>query len=210
MAIDDPDSPALEDVLLDTIRGELARAHVGLPARVVSYDRTTQTAVVQPVIRGRYRTPEGESATYRMPQIAGVPVAFPAGGGFSITWDLAVDDEVLLAICERSLDEWKAQGGDDVTARDRRRFDLSDAVAIPGLRSPGSPLVQVQDGAMVIAGAEIRIGSRTAAQAFVLGTAFKILYNAHVHPSPFGPTGFPAEPMDAAPGTHLSLKIKGE
>lgn len=202
--------PGLEELILEAVRGELARAHVALPAKIVSYDQATQTATVQPTIRARYRDERGQSTPYQLPSIAKVPVAFPAGGGFSITWPLAVGDKGLLLVVERSLDEWKATDGDDCTPQDPRRFDLTDCTFIPALRSPAAPLTEVLAGAMVIAGAEIRLGSKTAAQAFVLGTAFKTLYNAHTHATGVGPSGPPVVLMDAAPGTHLSLKIKGE
>lgn len=162
-------APSIGELILEAARGELARSHVALPARVVSYDQVTQTCAVQPDVRARYRTPEGESVAYQLPQITSVPVAFPAGGGCSITWPLAADDEVLLVICERSLDEWKSTAGSDCTPRDKRRFDLTDAVAIPGLRSPGAPLTEVAN-ALVIAGAEIRLGSITAADFVALAS----------------------------------------
>jgi len=202
---------SLEDVLEDALSGALAaRVHVSLPGRVIRYDRTTQTAAVQPIVRARFRLENDSVETYRLPVLPAVPVCFPQGGGCSITWDLAADDDVLLVISERSLDEWKATASGDVEAQDARRFDLSDAVALAGLSSPSAPLAAVLAGTMVVSAPAIALGSASAAQAFVLGTAFKTLYNAHTHATPAGPSGPPAVLMDAVPGTHLSTKIKGE
>lgn len=202
---------SLEDVLEDALSGALAaRVHVSLPGRVVSYDRTTRTAAVQPIVRGRFRSEDDSVETYRLPVLPSVPVCFPQGGGCSITWDLAADDDVLLVISERSLDEWKATASGDVEAQDARRFDLSDAVAFAGLSSPSVTLAGVLAGTMVVTAPAIALGSKAAAQAFVLGTAFKTLYNAHTHATGVGPSGPPAVLMDVVPGTHLSTKIKGE
>jgi hypothetical protein len=45
-----------------------------------------------------------------------------------------------------------------------------------------------------------------ATEHIVLGDAFKILYDAHVHGSAIGPTGDPTIKMDVPPGTHLSTE----
>jgi hypothetical protein len=122
---------SLEDVLEDALVGALyARVHVSLPGRVVSYDLTTQTAAVQPIVRARFRSEDDTVETYQLPVLPAVPVAFPQGGGCSITWPLQQGDDVLLVVSERSLDEWKATAAGEVAAQDARRFDLSDAVAL--------------------------------------------------------------------------------
>uniref|UniRef100_A0A6M3KTK7 Phage protein Gp138 N-terminal domain-containing protein n=1 Tax=viral metagenome TaxID=1070528 RepID=A0A6M3KTK7_9ZZZZ len=209
----------LQDLLSEAIRREVcARVHVSLPGRVISYDQATQTAAVQPILRARFETPDGEAEAYRLPVLNRVPVLFPQGGGCSITWPLTSGDDVLLVISERSLAEWKANDSGDVSPRDPRRFDLSDAVAIAGLSSPSAPLAQVLADTVVMAAPHIALGSITAAQAFVLGTSFATLFNAHTHATPAGPSGPPLEGVIAAPMDnvasptypHLSVKIKGE
>jgi hypothetical protein len=50
-----------------------------------------------------------------------------------------------------------------------------------------------------------------ALNALVKGTAFKLLYDTHVHPDPVsGSTGPPTVLMDVPPGTHLSAKVNTE
>ncbi len=205
--------PSLEDVLQAAIRSELARVHVGFAARVVSYARVTQTVTVQPIVRGRHRTAEDISESYILPQITRVPVAFPQGSGGSITWPLANGDTGLCVVMERSHDEWAATGNADCIPQDRRRFDLTDAVFYPGLSSPADPLTEVDPTAMVVAAGALKLGSKTAAQPFVLGTALQTLFNAHTHGTPAGPSGPPTQLMGApvSPGyPHLSAKITGE
>lgn len=133
-------TPDLAEVIRRAVERGTARIHTSIPGRVLSYDAGSQTATVQPVIRSRFRDADGEILTYLPPQIANVPVAFPSGGGCSITWPLNSGDPVLLVFAERSTDEWRSRKGNDHEPTDPRRFDLSDAIAIPGVRSPADPL----------------------------------------------------------------------
>lgn len=99
-----------------------------LPGVVQSYNPTTQTCVVQPVIR---RRKSGD--TYLEPAVE-VPLLPLAGAGFVIHVPVEEGDTVWLAVGERSIDEWILADGveEDVTAADPRRYDLQDAVALHG------------------------------------------------------------------------------
>jgi hypothetical protein len=208
----------LDEVLDDAIASGLyGLVHVSMPGVVQAYHRATQTADVQPIVRARQLDEEGNVTPLRLPVLPGVPVSFPQGGGCSITWDLAAGDVVLLLIAERSLDEWKATAAMDVTPADPRRFDLSDAVALAGVRSPSAPLTEV--GAYLgISGPAIRLGHSlaSATHAVPLGDAVKALFNAHTHQTPVGPSGPPLEGAVAAPFDnaaaasypHLSTVVK--
>jgi len=159
------DTPEDEDILKAAIRSEIYEMHTCMPATILVYDHTTQKATVQPVIRGRRFDPETETVShYKMAAISNVPVQFPQGTGFSITYPLTVGDPVLLVFSERSLDEWLLTATPDNLNQDFRRFDISDAVAIPGVRPFVTPQTQVDPTAMVIAGAQVKLGSITATQ----------------------------------------------
>lgn len=147
------ETPTLGGVIDQTARTVVASMHTGAIARVVSYDSTKQRARVQPVIRGRYD--DGES--FQFPQLVDVPVMFPQGGGYSITFPLQAGDHVWLVFSERSADEWRARGGSDVEPQSTRRFDLSDAFAIPGPRPDNSPLLGVQNNAVALGSPSMRV-----------------------------------------------------
>jgi len=115
------------DVIRQAISYELTGIHTCLPASIVSYDYTKQKATVQPLLKKPYVT-GGES----LPEIPNVPVIFPKGGGFSMHFPLNAGDVVLLLFSERSIDQWLNRGG-EILPLDPRKFDLSDAIAIPGL-----------------------------------------------------------------------------
>jgi len=116
----------------------LGKLHTGMLAYVIEYDAKRRRCTAQPIVRGRYNT--GESV--RFPAIPNIPVMHLVGGGFGIIFPLRVNDTVFLSFSERSIDEWKAANGADITPRILRRFDLSDALAYP-LVSPAKVLPNV-------------------------------------------------------------------
>lgn len=173
--------PTLHDLLKQGVRGAVAQVHTSMPGVVVSYNRDTQLASVQPAIKAAYAHPDtGERTPYALPVIANVPVAFPQGGGFSMAWDLVAGDEVLLCFCERSTDEWKTHGGAGHETQDARRHDLQDAIALPQLRSPSSPIEAdgVAAGAVVLRCDDLRLGSSAAAEYVALATLVDATFQA--------------------------------
>lgn len=102
--------------------------HTALPGRIESYDHEKQKADVKPLLKRVYK--DGE--VLDVPVVPSVPVVFPRGNSSSLTFPLKKGDGVLLVFAERSLDKWLSEGG-IVAPDDPRKFDLTDAVAIPGL-----------------------------------------------------------------------------
>lgn len=118
----------LSDAVRYAIISHLNNVHTALPAKIISYDSSKKKAKVQPTLNKRY----ANGQNIEMPIINGVPVVFPSSSNFSMTWPLSANDYVLLVFSERSTAEWLNKGG-LVTPQDPRKFDLSDAIAIPGL-----------------------------------------------------------------------------
>jgi len=125
-----PPDPGLFDAIKAVVESRLVEMHVALPARVEKYDRSTMKAEVTPALKKSYTNGD----IVELPVIVNVPVVWPRTSEFVFDAPLAKGDTVLLVFCERSLDAWLSKGG-IVTPTDRRKFDLSDAVAIPGLFS---------------------------------------------------------------------------
>lgn len=67
--------------------------------------------------------------------IQDVPVLIPGGGGWSLTFPIKEGDECLLVFSDLEIDSWLANGGTENYTLSSRRHDLSDAIAIFGLRS---------------------------------------------------------------------------
>lgn len=145
---------SMAELLSRAIDQALTDIRVCLPARVESYDHTTQRAEVTPLLRRRY----ADGVVEPMPVIAGVPVVWPRSGGASLTMPIKRGDGVMLIFSDRSLDSWLVQGG-EVTPDDRRKHHLSDAIAIPGLYSFADPSPQDnnEDVLLQYAGSSVRL-----------------------------------------------------
>lgn len=126
-------APSLADVIRAFVREGAADLHVSIPAKVVRVDLAKGQLDAKPLVKDVF---EGQAVS--VPVITNVPIMWPGAGGFRLTFPLAVEDVVLLVFSDRSLDLWLEKGG-EVDPGDPRRHALSDAIAIPGLRSFSSP-----------------------------------------------------------------------
>lgn len=147
---EDIENADLEEMIEALVFAGTAKLCTGALAVVTNYDDTTgkvPTCTAKPIMRAGIK---GSSASLDMPAISNIPVLFPSGGGFSITWPLVKGDVVFLTFSDRSLDEWLEVGGSDINPQDKRRHALTDAVAIPAARPKSAPLVGSVAGALVI------------------------------------------------------------
>lgn len=120
------------DVFRNVFNSLISNIHTSLPGIVKSYDHQSNKAVVQPALNKKF-----VSGSMPMPLLESVPIIFPS----HIRFPIVEGDYVLLVFMERSIDLWLSVGG-QVTPTDPRKFDLSDAVAIPGLM----PFTQPYEG----------------------------------------------------------------
>lgn len=117
--------------LLRAATGEFARSlNTCLPGTVTSYDAASQRASVQPMIR--LTQPDGREE--QMPVLNAVPVIWPRSGGAHMTMPVKPGDGCLLVFSQRSLDEYKSTGQNNLV-QDPRMFDMTDAVAFMGFVS---------------------------------------------------------------------------
>ena len=128
MTIDSEQLP-LDQAFSQIFAALTADMHTALPAQVVSFNSAEKTVSVQPVLKRLY---EYDTQAKNLPVIEDVPVVFPGSGEHWLTFDIEKDSYVLLIVAERSLETWLNQGG-IVDPKQERRFDLSDAIAVPGL-----------------------------------------------------------------------------
>lgn len=131
--------PTLADAVRAFVSRCLGEVHTAIPGRVESYDATLQRVSIQPVIKEAFEDETGERVVARLPVIPGVPVQWPQGGGYFISFPLEVGDTGLLLFSQASLDVWLSEGG-EVDPLDDRRFHLTDGIFIPGVRSFKAPL----------------------------------------------------------------------
>lgn len=119
--------------------GKQAEMWTALPGIVESFDPVPMTVSVQPSIKGRIQDENGKASSVDLPLLADVPVVFPCGGGFTLTYPIKAGDECLVVFASRCIDGWWQSGGVGGTP-DERMHDLSDGIAIVGPRSQARKL----------------------------------------------------------------------
>jgi hypothetical protein len=161
---------SLEWVLRSALEGFQADLWTALPGTIESFDPTKMTCVVKPSIQARVRSADGKAPVpgaifdkddwwwVSLPVLGDVPVVFPSGGGFTLTFPLLPGDPVLVVFASRCIDAHWQSGGVQPQA-ELRMHDLSDGFAIPGHRplpsvppSVSESTVQLRsdDGAVII------------------------------------------------------------
>lgn len=144
------------------IDAALKDLHTSMPGVVQSYDPATQTASVQPALKRLF----SEKGAVALPVCVDVPVSFPGGGDFYLTFPVKAGDDCILIFSERCIDFWHANGGVQLPA-EYRLHDLSDAFAIVGVNSQPRKLSNVQTD-----GAELRTRDRSTYIKLTNGTIY--------------------------------------
>lgn len=126
-------TPTLAEVLNHTIQLALTRMFKVRVGRIEKFDASKGLADVKP-LQHEVRTEEAGDVTYSLAVVPGVPVMSFGGGDYHLTLPVTKGDECLLLCVDRSIDLWHARGGEGDPV-DVRRHNLSDAIAIVGLRS---------------------------------------------------------------------------
>jgi hypothetical protein len=108
-----------------------AKIWTAFPGLVTSYDATKMTVSIQPAVMGRTRdNSTGVWTDVKMPLLVDCPVMFPSGGGFTFTFPVKKDDEVLVVLACRCIDGWW-QNGSTQPQLEFRMHDLSDGFCLP-------------------------------------------------------------------------------
>lgn len=137
-----------QEALRTAMDGQQAGMWTAMPATVTAYDPARMTVSATPAIKAKQRQLDGTQTDVLMPPCVDVPVVFPRGGGFSLTFPIAVGDEVLLVFASRCIDGWWQEGGTQPQL-DARMHDLSDAFAIPGPWSQKTKITGALSGAQL-------------------------------------------------------------
>ncbi|USG65155.1 hypothetical protein NDK47_24030 [Brevibacillus ruminantium] len=115
------------DKIFNTLR-------VSVPGIIKKFDPETQTAEVQIALREHVRQENMDYKWMEIDPLLDVPVVFPRGGGYVLTFPIKEGDECLIVFSDMCIDAWFSLG-DIQNQIEKRRHDLSDAIAIPGLWS---------------------------------------------------------------------------
>ena len=130
------DTPSFTAVINAILERRLLDIHTSIPGIIQRYDPGNKKADIRPAIKRKFID---DSSLQELNVITDVPVAFPQTNTFLFSYPLQKGDEVLLIFSERSLDKW-LKDGKIVNPEDPRKFDLSDAIAVPILKPIGKGL----------------------------------------------------------------------
>ena len=143
----------------NTVRAIVNEVHTALPGEIVSFDASKGTATVKPI--GKFMVSSKKTLNY--PTISEVPVVFPycQQTGVGIAFPLLKGDSCLVIVSEVELDEWRSGAESEGSLR----FDLTNAIVIPGLMNGGGDLITkaANKNAVVIGttGAEICVSDES-------------------------------------------------
>ncbi len=140
--------PTLEEIIQAAIHYREVEVHCALPGRIKSYDASKQIADVEVCINPTLRVDGGDEVVV-LGVITNVPIEFPSGGGYFISFPLQEGDPVKLTFHDRSLDDWMQKGG-VVNVDDLRMHHLTDASAYPGMRAQPQKLSSASASKLVI------------------------------------------------------------
>lgn len=230
------------ETFLAAMEGWQSGIWTALPGIIQSFDPATGTCTIQPTIQARVRAKDSSDTPplpgavvskkpwwwVSLPVLVDVPVLFPGGGGWSMTFPIAKGDEALVVFASRCIDAWWQSGKVDVQA-ELRMHDLSDGFAIMQPRSlprklnPAISTTAVElrndagtvkfkiaaDGTSVeVVAPLIKLGNGGALKKLITET-FVALYNAHTHAGVTvgaGVTGAPVVPLNPpADGTETAV-----
>lgn len=138
-----------ESALLGAFEGLQASLWTALPAVIAKVDLAKMTVEAKPSVQVRVRNPDQTYRWLEVPVAVDVPLVFPSGGGYTLTFPVAVGDECLLVFASRCIDSWWQQGGCPVPA-EIRMHDLSDGFALVGPRSQPRVLSGVSTSDVVL------------------------------------------------------------
>lgn len=149
------EDPTLQQVIQEAIKTELLDVHTALPARIETYDPSTQKANIQPLLKKKYKA----TGDANLPVITNVPVQWvsSSGGSAYITLPLKKGDIGIALFSERSLDKYLSSQGGVVSPEDPRTHDISDAFFIPGAKPFPQALTNVSGSDIIIQNETLRI-----------------------------------------------------
>lgn len=207
---------SIADVVRVALDAKAADLRVSMPGEIVSFDDATQLAEVRPLLRESHEGEDGAEITEELPVIPNVPVHMYGAGDLVLTFPVAAGDPCLLVFTDRSLDLWLERGS-VVDPIDVRRHDLTDAVALVGVRAKPAALsgfdtdaaaLRHTDGTGVyVRSGRVDLGVKNASYAVALAekvnsrlTHLETAFNAHMHPTAaLGPPSPPTPVPGAIP-----------
>ena len=195
--------PSDVETLRRVIEARVTEIQVGVPSSVVSYDPSTGTCSAQPLVRRPLQDID-RVVFENLPILEDIPIVWPQGGGYAITFPIKKGDLVILVAT--TWNAHNAMNSGEISDPNELKFQsVSSVFAHPGWRCDADPLVSAtsdemrlgrdgEDQAIEISDTEIRIGTGATeaipredlVQSALTGLQAKLdsliaIFNAHVH-----------------------------
>ncbi len=200
----------LGNVIEEAVRTALRAARAALPGRIVTYDIQTQTAEVKiqveiPLMKldGRSEVLRGQHTYEPLPNLHGVPVGHPRGGGFFVHFPMLPGDFVWVMFSDLSLDEF-TRTGKVSKPKDTRSHDLFPYALPASDPSVSNRISPAPTAGKLVLGSTggsgtVRIESDLEVTGDIECTgevtakfgASSVGLSTHVHPTAMGPSGPP-------------------
>ena len=135
--------------------------------KITSFDKTKQTCNVQILHKPRNEYVLGVNQLLEYPELIDVPVVIMGGGSSYITHPISAGDTCLLLFNDFQKDGWQ-NSGNKTQAQIQRRHDISDAIAIVGLRATPNAIggysdyldLHYSDNSSIIVGNTIEVNNQ--------------------------------------------------
>lgn len=231
--MNEPGTNNMVDILETFLQSRFSDLHTSIPGKIVSYNETTERAIVQPLVKLHRKIGE-KIVSVEIQPIENVPVMMLHTSQFKLKVPIKKDDGCEIRFSEVGIGNFLNGNGSVVAPDDISKFSLTDAYCIPGLWGnnlpTNSPTIEVTeagqlkllDGAVNIE--ETKIDLLAGTSSFTKGEDLETLLNTFFNDSwmllPAGTTVqnaaiLTALQISATAAKSLvssikSLKIKGE
>jgi hypothetical protein len=195
---------AIATLIMAFLSGKVHTATLG---RVEKYDKATRTGDIRPMLRKA--NVDGTQISYGL--LYDVPFWTYGTSGAGVVLPVAKGDFVLLVFCEKKADGFFSTGQESDTSVNRV-FDLSDAVAFPGIFPASSNIPATNDADITIynsGSGNIVLGDSLTAEKLLNSTFKTMIFDMHVHTGGTisGSTGMPTAIPDPT-GLSMTNKVK--
>lgn len=124
------------------LKGLQSRMWTALPCIVVDYSAAKMTCTLQPAVQGQTQDVDQNWKNVNLPVLQDVPVQFPSGGNFVMSFPITAGDEGVAIFSSRCIDSWWSSGGVQPQA-EYRMHHLSDAMFVPGIFSQARKVANI-------------------------------------------------------------------
>lgn len=109
--------------------------------RIILFDETDQTAKIQISFKMVIQVnDDGSEKLQDYPVLIKCPCIFLGGSDSYLTMPVKEGDNCLVFFCDRDIDNWFVQG-EDVSLNSYRTHDISDGIALIGVRNKTNPII---------------------------------------------------------------------